>query len=347
MHEIAERLIVTPSDTRWHDLAAASPEATIFHHPAWSRLLAECYGFKPMVLLIAGAGGAIDAGCPVMEIKRPLGGKRWVALPFSDHCAPLYRDARALDALAQWLAEQHQSGELSEVEVRWPLPPVGGFQAAAPNVLSRIRLASDPAVVAERIHRHHRRALKKAQREAAIHIERGTSLEHLEQFYQLHLRTRRRMGLPVQPRRFFRLIGERLLATGLGYVAVASSEGVPVAADLFLHWQGTLTYKFSAGIDTGRDARANFLLMWDAIQWGCEHGFAWLDLGRSAQSNTGLRTFKERWGAEEAPLIYSSLPARPDDLLEHPWMRLVHTVIRRSPAWVCQATGELLYKYGA
>ena len=136
-----------------------------------------------------------------------------------------------------------------------------------------------------------------------------------------------------------------MIEPGLGYVSLAYMNNECVAADIFLHWQKTITYKYSAGMDTARDLRANYLLMWDAIRWGCESGFTWLDLGRSELSNTGLRTFKERWGAEETPLTYMALPTKPADLLQSRLMPPLHAVIRHSPAWVCQVIGELLYRY--
>jgi CelD/BcsL family acetyltransferase involved in cellulose biosynthesis len=80
-----------------------------------------------------------------------------------------------------------------------------------------------------------------------------------------------------------------------------------LAAGLFLHWYHTLTYKYSASDDEGQKLKPNHLLTWTAIRWGCENGFKIFDFGRTDVKDEGLRTFKNRWGAKELPLIYSTL----------------------------------------
>jgi CelD/BcsL family acetyltransferase involved in cellulose biosynthesis len=85
--------------------------------------------------------------------------------------------------------------------------------------------------------------------------------------------------------------------------------------------------------------------MWTAIQQACVQGFSYFDMGRTDLENTGLRTFKRRWGAREMPLFYSSLKARSGLKTEGPLARYMHAVIQRSPACVCRLTGELLYRH--
>ncbi len=343
MSDATNRLILIPTDPRWHDFVQR-PQASIFHHPAWSTLLADCYGYRAMAVAICGADGAIRAGCPIVELRRPLRGKYWVALPFTDHCAPLYRDDHALEALARWFVGLYRQGEIAGVEVRWALPD-NAFSQATYDIFSFVRLDPDSDVVARRFHKKHRYELKKVREDNTLRIERGTNPDFINQFYRLHARTRQRLGLPVQPKRFFGLLGEHILEKGLGYIALAYARDECVAADVFLHWQHTITYKYSAGTDAARDSRANYLLMWDTIQWGCENGYMWLDLGRSAQSNTGLRRFKARWGAEETPLTYAALPAPPADSRQSKLLPIMNFIIRRSPVGVCQVMGRLFYKY--
>ncbi|MGA7912355.1 MAG: hypothetical protein WCC30_12520 [Candidatus Dormiibacterota bacterium] len=41
--------------------AAAHPEATVFHHPAWVRVLAGAYGYEPGVRALQSDDGTILA----------------------------------------------------------------------------------------------------------------------------------------------------------------------------------------------------------------------------------------------------------------------------------------------
>jgi lipid II:glycine glycyltransferase (peptidoglycan interpeptide bridge formation enzyme) len=200
--------------------------------------------------------------------------------------------------------------------------------------------------VAGRFHGNHRRNIKVAQKRG-VRIECGKERKHLELFYRLHLQTRRRQGIPIQPWRFFEILGSRLIEKGLGFVLLAYKDNECLAAAIFLHWQRTLTYKYGASDANGLNLRPNNLLFWTAIRWGCENGYALFDMGKTDLANIGLRAFKNGWGAEETPLIYSYLKAKTLRSKTGKLMPIVQTVIRHSPTWVYRVASELLYKHFA
>lgn len=86
-------------DPRWRQLVATHPDAGPFHHPAWARTIADVYRFRPFVAAVEDAEGALAAGLPVIEVPAFPRGRRWVSLPFTDHCAPLARSSAALSEL--------------------------------------------------------------------------------------------------------------------------------------------------------------------------------------------------------------------------------------------------------
>jgi lipid II:glycine glycyltransferase (peptidoglycan interpeptide bridge formation enzyme) len=178
-----------------------------------------------------------------------------------------------------------------------------------------------------------------------VRIVRGTQPEHLKAFYRLHLQTRRRQGVPIQPWRFFETLGRTMFGQGLGFVLLAYHEEECLAGAVFLHWRGTLTYKYSASSMRGLPLRPNALLLSTAIRWGCEQGYRMLDFGKSHLGNSGLRAFKSGWGATEVPLTYSFLSSRPAESGRARLLPLLQAVIRHSPAFVCRAAGQLFYKH--
>jgi lipid II:glycine glycyltransferase (peptidoglycan interpeptide bridge formation enzyme) len=161
----------------------------------------------------------------------------------------------------------------------------------------------------------------------------------------MQLATRRRKGLPVQPRKFFELLQEYVLAKGLGFVLLAYKDQECLAGGLFLHWQRTLTYKYAASSGEEQQYRPNNLLTWTAIRWGCENGYQLFDLGRTELDNAGLRRFKKGWGALEESLTYSTMSSRPLKQSTRKLEQLLHSVIQHSPPWVCRISGELLYRH--
>lgn len=96
---------LNPDDERWAGYLSGNQQANLFHHPAWSHLLADCCNYKPFVLIISNSDDAIRAGLPLMEVNSRLTGKRWISLPFSNYCMPLYEDNRAYNQLSNGLVK--------------------------------------------------------------------------------------------------------------------------------------------------------------------------------------------------------------------------------------------------
>ena len=336
-------MIIRPDDPQWMKYLGGNDSATIFHHPAWAQLLSNCYGYRPFILVRAGSDGEISAGIPFMEIPGLVSGRRWVSLPFSDYCTPLFNDQAALKGLTEYLVTLPAEEKLSDVELRGEYPDSPGLYVYSDHVFHEADLGPDVEAVFRRVHEMHRRNIKTAQANG-VQIMRGGTQEYLEKFYDLHLHTRREQGVPIQPWKFFREM-KSLLDLGLGFILLACRDGQCLAGAVFLHWQKTLTYKYGASSPDGLKFRPNNLLMWTAMEWGCMNGYTRFDLGRTSLSNQGLRTFKSRWGARESALRYTGLTPRSRNAHVERLMDLSHTVIQKSPLWVCRLTGEVLYKY--
>lgn len=337
--------LLAPADERWHAFVVAMPQATVFHHPAWSELLAASYGFRPFVLVAYDDAGQIAAGVPLAEVRSLFTGRRWVSLPYSDHCSPLYKDAQSLERLTDSLVKLSESRGVPQIWLRWAFPERPTITPHSQYVLHQLPLQPDTKQQSRRMDGMHRQNIRLA-RKNEIRIERGVSLDHIRQFYQLQLETRQRKGLPAQPWRFFRLLKEHILDRELGFVLLAYKGADCLAGAVCLHWQRSLMCKYAASHEEALALRPNNLLFWTAICWGCENGYQTFDMGRSALDNQGLRDFKSRWGAEETPLFYSAIAAplqkqRGDGRL----MQAMGTVIRRSPVWVTRVMGDLLYRH--
>jgi len=335
---------VEPSDARWMSFIESRSEANIFHHPQWTEVLRKCYGFRPFVLAVKDSDDEIRAGIPVMEIKGILRGCRWTSLPFTDHCSPLYRDDASVDRLMEGLSSLPAARGVSRTELRWDMPYPRPLQPSACFKLHKIALGPDFEAVAARIQNMHKRNVGVAEKKG-VRIEWGSTRKHMDAFYQLHLQTRRRQGVPIQPRRFFKLLVTELMDRGLGSVWLAYKDEKCIAATVFLSWQKTLTYKFSASDTELRSLQPSHLLLWTAIRWGCENGFNMLDLGRTDADNEGLARFKAGWGAEETTLTYCTMPEKASEPSHGRLAKIVAPVIQKSPPWVCRLAGELLYKH--
>lgn len=334
------------SDKMWREFVNHDYQINIFHNTQWIELIAEFYGFKPFVIAICDRNGDIRAGIPVVDVNSFLTGRRWISLPFSDHCNPLYKEESDLIQLSKELDLLSRKQKTIPIELRGKYSLNNSMITNSNHVLSILKLDPDPDKKYNQFHSMHKRNLKKAQK-SGLRIEMSTSQEKMDRYYQLHLHNRKRQGIPVQPKKFFNQLRKKILEQGFGFILLAYLEDECIAANIFLHWGQTLTYKYGASNPERLDLRPNNLLMWEGIRWGCENGYRILDLGRTSISNVGLRNFKNKWGAKETPLPYAILPARsyssPNKRIE----RVMHSIIRNSPSWVCRVSGELFYKHFA
>ncbi len=336
-------------DPRWRRLVTTHPGAGPFHHPAWARTIADVYRFRPFVAAVEDTQGTLAAGMPVIEVPALPRGRRWVSLPFTDHCAPLASSPAALSELVKSVGSLPRAEGLRRIEIRAAMPGAASHPVA---VLHQLRLSDDPAELFARFHASQiRRGIRKAERDGRVRVREATRREDVTRtFFRLHLQTRRRQGVPLQPMRLFELLWQRLHPPGLARTLVAELDGCPIAAAVFLRFGGTVIYKYGASAPEHWRERPNHLIFWRAIQDACAAGDRCLDLGRSDAGNAGLRAFKSHWGAHEHPLVYTAIPASTPASPGAPHrlgQSVLSTMIRRSPPFVCRALGAVLYRYAA
>ena len=330
-------------DLRWLRLAERAPQASVFHHPVWLGLLGRQYRYPLAAAAVLGGDGEAIAGLPVALVASRLTGRRLVALPFSDSCPPLVAADAPEDAAARLAAavEDLRRARGLPLEVRAAFPELAAPVACFHE--HRVDLTPGLEEVERRYASQVRRNIRKARREG-VEVERRVDDVALENFYALHLQTRRRQGVPTQPKAFVLGLGA-LLRGGHGFVSVARHRGRPVAAAVFLHAGGTLTYKYGASDPAHQEFRPNNLLFADAIAWGCEHGLRELDLGRTDLGHEGLSSFKRSWGAAEEPLAHTYAGGRAPGPGPSRAERLLAPVIRRGPALTGRVIGEVLYRH--
>jgi CelD/BcsL family acetyltransferase involved in cellulose biosynthesis len=342
-------LAVGPGDAAWREYVESLPDALPFHHPRWIAVLTATYGLKARAVVVRDEGGTIVAGLPVVMVKTPLRGARLVSLPFTDYCPPLVAPGVDASVILPPLQAECRRVDARRAEVRAEIEGSVPFLAAGYRHVVDLRRGYD--AVAAGFHASQvRRNIKRAHASGLVlrHSDRRDDL--VDEFYRLHVKTRRRLGVPVQPRRFFRHIREHLMGEH-GSITLATLNSRPVAAALFLRQASTVVYKYGASDAESWPARPNHAIFEHAIRSACDEGYAWFDFGRTDADAEGLRAFKRGWGAHETPLVYSAVGDVRPVTLAPPAPSIaggvLRAVISRSPEWVCRVTGEVFYRYAA
>lgn len=332
-------------DEDYAAFVARHEEATPFHLPSWIAVIASVYGFAPSVFCLRDEDGSIRAASPGLHVGGRLRGRRWVSVPFTDSCAPLADDAAAAGAFAAALDRHRRESGLKAIELRGEAGGDAGTRHAV-GYRHVIPLAGAEDAVFRRLSERTRRAVKRTRREGLV-VRREPDLRAAHDgFWRLHCATRRKLGVPVQPRAFFDAVWQLMVERDHGYVLSAYLDSRPVASALFLQRGPTVVYKFSASDPGLADLRGPSAVLWEAIRTAREKGQARLDLGRTEFAHEGLRYFKLGWGSEETTLTYTFL-GRGAPAESRGGEGAVGRVIQRSPTIVARTIGRVAYRWTA
>lgn len=306
------------TDPRWGRIVQSHPKASVFHTVPWLRALQSTYGYAPVAFTTSSSDSDLKNGLVGCEIDSWLTGRRFVALPFSDHCDPLCDSAEELAFFIRHLQLFSKQEKLKYFQLR----PVhensaltDGGTGCFPSdryflhaidlrpQLDDIFLKFDKDSVQRRIQRADRAGL----------VERcGRSEELLNEFYRLFLLTRRRHRVPPTPYLWFqnliRELGESL------EIRVAYQEKTPIASIITLQFRDISYYKYGCSDERFNRFGATPWLFWNAIRSAKGNGAREFDMGRTEPDHLGLLAFKNLWVQHPKQLVYWQFPSTPRHL---------------------------------
>lgn len=326
----------------WQEFVEGQVNSFIFHHRKWLELLHGHYGFQIRIPSIA-SNGRIRVAIPFLQTRNLRGRKKLISLPFTDYVPVLSQEQLAVATLCQTI--QNDLRDKYDTIIIRSDEPISGFESVSHGVrhemrtdipLEQIEASFDTAI---------RRNLLKAERKQLEFVKR-TDDSAIEIFYRLHVLTRKRLGVPVQSKSYFRKLNHELIANGLGFVGLVTKENRPIAAGVFLGFNGRLIYKYAASDPCSLDHRPNDWLVYNSIRLAAEEGYRIFDFGITDRKQEGLRRFKSKWGATESDVFYNQVLGEPDrNIGPSCAVRIASEIIKRSPTAVCRVLGKAFYKY--
>lgn len=331
----------SPDDRRWREFAAAHASSPL-QSAAWLDVITGAYRLKAKVALALGPAGEVLAALPM--IRGVLPGRRvWTALPFTDVCEPIAVHESHRLALLEELTARNPGDKLV-VHARAERP---GWHSREVGTTQVLDLSGGLDAVLAGAQAKHRRSVARASRAdsgltAALIEDRG---RFLGECLDLTVRSRRRLGTPTQPRRYWQRIWS--LHERGDAITVGVWRGEEIASvGTFLLCGDRAVNKYSASDVATRSLKTNFLMYAHAFEVLAARGIRTLDFGVSDLRNEGLRSFKAHWGGQELPVYYSATDERllPDSLETG---HMVAEAIRRCPVSLVRALGTVAYPLAA
>ena len=306
-------LVNAIDDARWNPFVESHPHGTIYQHSSWMRVIALTYKHaKPLCFVIEDFRGNIRAALPCFAVKSKLTGTRIVSLPFTSYCDPLVSNkvelAKLFDAIVSTLEDMSASYyelrglKCLELIKEQGLKPHDYYKTHILDLeggFGKVRKAfhRDSVVITVR------KAVK-----CGVMVREASSEQDLKKFYFIHATTRKRLGFPIQPFKFFQNMFEILHPQGYFTMLLAELNGTAIAGLILFKFKDTVSLEHIGSIPKYLLSRPNHLLFWKAIEMACSEGYRYCDFGKTPIDNKGLLDFKRRWGAKMYDLPYFYYP---------------------------------------
>jgi len=345
-------LSLLPINVPWHPSIKEQAENSFYYDQRWLELLTTFYGYRMTHLTTTDREGRISGFLPLCFVNSPLTGRRLVSLPFSDQCPLLAVDETSANNLVEQAIRLARQQKVKYLELR-----TGAHEQLAQRsdlaegnlyVNWSIPLSERAEDVWTTLRKPVQHQIKKSQKNG-VHIRVAQKCEDMLLYYNLHLRTRvKKHGMPVQSRKYFSTLWDTFAASNTLQLLLAEYEGNTIAGIIIFAFGTTLHYAYGASDENHLKLAPNNLLFWDAITWGCEHGYKVFDLGRTARDNEGLMEFKRRWGAIQESLTYYYYPHAAGLAFtseNSPTFRLLTTVWKTLPLTVTVPLGGWFYRH--
>lgn len=334
------------NDNRWDELVKSHPLSSVFHRREWLQTLVDTYGYRPLVLTTAAAGGPLSDGIAFCEVRSWITGRRLVSLPFSDHADPLFSDVSSGAEFEKWMAAETRKHKLSYVELRpftWQESPgtLGVGQSFWVHILDLTKAESELFKNLDKSSLQRR--IKKAEREQ-LGYERGSCERLLDEFCDLLAITRRRHQLLPHPRSWFRNLAKNLKSDFV--VRIARKDGKAIAAIVTLRHRRMAVYKYGCSDEKYHNLAGMPYLFWKVITECRAEGAEALDFGRTEPENEGLLRFKDQFGTVRRKITYLRYPQNTLEaraISAHvPFAGRIFSVL---PGFFSRRLGAILYRH--
>lgn len=337
------------TDIHWQQLISQQ-ESVVFHSPSWIHAVMKTYGWQPEAYVLLDENRQPLAGVPFCVIE-DMRGKRAVCFPFSDACDPIVQTAEQWAMLRGAL---EQLGVPVVVRCLHNTIPLTGHEHEVGNRAAwhGMDLKRPVDEIWTSLHSSARRAIRKAANDGIV-VEVDNSPEAMRTYFDMHLRIRKyKYHLLAQPYALFENILTELIEQDKGFIATAKLDGKIIAANIYLTWQKTLIYKFSASYEQYMNYRPVDAIIWNTVQFGCANGYEYLDFGLSDIDQDGLIGFKRKYATEEKQIQFLRFVPQ-THALSAPQQQAGKLLPRLTelftasevPDQVTEQAGELLYRF--
>lgn len=355
------------SDPRWEAFVAGHPDGSVFHHPAWLRVLAQRRNVRRLCLACEDHSGRIRGILPLLETPGfwlnfgPQALRRRLSsLPRTPYAGPLANDASVRALLVRAAVERVSRMPGITLEIKVPSSELDGLVEGVPGVPWNenfvLELPENPAHLrfGNSVTRHRIKwAVGKAAK-LGVQVRQAETEHDLKVWYQLYLGTMRWHRSIPRPYQFFVSLWENLRPLGLMRLLLAEQcqggQRRMLAGYLLLMFGRTVHCYVNGRRAEDLGLHPNDIIQWEAIHQASREGFRSYNFLDVQEGQAGLAEYKMKWGARPVrshryyyPPIQGLQPTaiNPPGRLD----RIAAATWRRIPLRVTELLSEYIHPY--
>lgn len=331
-------------EQEWNRFLGDTNGSILYHTHEWKIFLERTFDYSPHYLFVTDDSGQVIGLLPLFHIKSRLTGNRLCSLPFSHICGPLGESA-SRSALIEKAIEIRDLNHIDTIELRSP-SNYRGFQETHSFCTHILNLYPNPTDVWKRLDKGSVRWAVTKSRKLGVTVTTSTDIEDLREFYELNCVTKRSLGVPCHPWKFF----ENLFSV-LGnhvHLYLAKQKDRIIAGGIMECYKDKILYGYGAADPDSLHLHPYHAFIWKSIEDACQKGYRVYDFGRTSLGNTGLIQFKKKWGAQKIELGYSNYPCSHQCALstrDSTSYRIGNSIISRMPMPVYTQFSSLVFSH--
>lgn len=296
----------------WNEYVLNHPRGIPYHLSAWKDAVEKAYGFKGCYLIAkknAGVRNDIIGVFPLIQHHFPLLKGKFLSLPFCDAAGPL---ADSEDIEKSLIAAANKIAEIKKIK-KISIRAIKAFADISENQTidnTKVRMLLNLPDSSEKLLKSFKAKLRsqinKPIRDGLTFKIGG--IELLDSFYPLFAENMHYLGSPVHSRKWIKLI-LRNFGNRAHLVLVYLPFKIPAAGGVILCHPNQVSVPWASSRRCYNHWNPNMLLYWAFLKFSCDMGYPVFDFGRTTMGK-GTYRFKKQWGAEPAPLFWSTSKIR-------------------------------------
>jgi len=293
--ELTLRPLTSEECQHWDHYVRNSANGLPLHLSGWRDVMRETYNYETRYIM-AQEKDRIVGVMPFFKVPSILTGRRAMTMP-GGICANNDSITSKLIDQAVQTVEADGIHKTFLQDSRSEPPP--NWHTESNHVYWVVDLDQSEEDLWKRLDGNIRRQVRKARKnELTVNIDRSGEL--VKPFYDVFSRFTHQAGTPVFGLQFLENI---INAFPNGFnIAVVWFKEQPIAGYFQLEMNDTIYGMWGAALPETLKLRPAYLALWEIMRNAIEHGYAFLDMGRSpAESNASK--FKGQWGGVSHPIF--------------------------------------------